>query len=149
MFPSREHLSDEGPCSTSWDPFMSLVSISLLDIIHSNWGFGLRCLHISIFIETPSLEGLLTKAKEDSSPHEMRLSPLDINPIFPALGETIIIIFIIIIIIIIIIVIIVIIIVIIFIITLIIIITLKRHFSCDFLIPAENGSSNFKGQLKR
>ena len=74
----------------------------------------------------------------------MRLSPLDINPIFPALGETIIIIFIIIIIVII-----VIIIVIIFIITLIIIITLKRHFSCDFLIPAENGSSNFKGQLKR
>ena len=77
----------------------------------------------------------------------MRLSPLEINPILPALGETIIIIFIIIIIIIIIII--VIIIVIIFIITVIIIITLKRHFSCDFLIPAENGSNNFKGQVKR
>ena len=36
---------------------------------------GLRCLHTIIFIETPSLEGLPTKAKEDPSPHEMRLSP--------------------------------------------------------------------------
>ena len=32
-------------------------------------------LHTSIFIETPSLEGLPTKAKEDRSSHEMRLSP--------------------------------------------------------------------------
>ena len=37
-------------------------------------GLVLRCLHTSIFIETPSLEGLPTKAKEDPSPHEMRLS---------------------------------------------------------------------------
>ena len=36
---------------------------------------GLRCLHNNIFIEIPSLEGLPTKAKEDPSPHEMRLSP--------------------------------------------------------------------------
>ena len=35
---------------------------------------GLRCLHTSIFIETPSLGGLPTKTKEDPSPHEMRLS---------------------------------------------------------------------------
>ena len=34
---------------------------------------GLRCLHTSIFIDTPSLEGLSTKAKEDPFPHEMRL----------------------------------------------------------------------------
>ena len=33
------------------------------------------CLQNSIFIETPSLEGLPTKAKEDPSPKEMRLSP--------------------------------------------------------------------------
>ena len=41
---------------------------------------GLRCLHPSIFIETPSLEGLPTKAKEDPSPHEMRLSPAGHQP---------------------------------------------------------------------
>ena len=59
---------------------------------------GLRCLHTSIFIKTPSLKGLPTKAEEDPSPHEMRLSPLDINPIFS--GEFIITIIIIVIIII-------------------------------------------------
>ena len=37
-------------------------------------GLGLRCLHTSIFIETPSLKGLPTKAKDDPSLHEMRLS---------------------------------------------------------------------------
>ena len=36
---------------------------------------GLRCLHASIFSQTPSLEGLPSKAKEDPSPQEMRLSP--------------------------------------------------------------------------
>ena len=41
---------------------------------------GLRCFHTSLFIETPSLEGLPTKAKEDSSPHEMRLSPAGNQP---------------------------------------------------------------------
>ena len=41
---------------------------------------GLRCLHTSIFIETPSLEGLPTKAKEDPSPHEIRLSPAEHQP---------------------------------------------------------------------
>ena len=30
-----------------------------------------------IFIVTPSLEGLPTKAKEALSPHEVRLAPLD------------------------------------------------------------------------
>ena len=35
----------------------------------------MKCHHTSIFIETPSLEGLPTKAKEDPSPHEIRLSP--------------------------------------------------------------------------
>ena len=33
--PWREHLPDEAPCSASRDPFTSLVSISLLDVIHS------------------------------------------------------------------------------------------------------------------
>ena len=33
--PWREHLPDESPCSASRDPFTSLVSISLLDVIHS------------------------------------------------------------------------------------------------------------------
>ena len=41
---------------------------------------GLRCLHTSIFIETPSLEGLPTKAKEDPSSHEMRLSLAGYQP---------------------------------------------------------------------
>ena len=41
---------------------------------------GLRCFHTSIFIETHSLEGLPTKAKEDTSPHEMRLSPTGHQP---------------------------------------------------------------------
>ena len=36
---------------------------------------GLRCLHTSIFIETPSLEGLPTNAKENPSLREIRLSP--------------------------------------------------------------------------
>ena len=36
----------------------------------------LKCLITSIFIEAPSLECLSTKAKEDPSPHEIRLSPL-------------------------------------------------------------------------
>ena len=34
----------------------------------------------------PSLEGLPTKAKEAPSPHEVRLSPLDTNPVFDSLG---------------------------------------------------------------
>ena len=41
---------------------------------------GLKCLQTSIFIETPSLEGFPTKAKEDPSPHEMRLSPAGHQP---------------------------------------------------------------------
>ena len=41
---------------------------------------GLRCFHTSIFIKTPSLEGLPTKAKEDPSPHDMRLSPTGHQP---------------------------------------------------------------------
>ena len=41
---------------------------------------GLRCFHTSIFIKTSSLEGLPTKAKDDSSPHEMRLPPAGHQP---------------------------------------------------------------------
>ena len=36
---------------------------------------------------TPSLEGWPTKAKEAPSPHEVRLAPLDTNPVFQNLGE--------------------------------------------------------------
>ena len=35
-----------------------------------------------IFIVTPSLEGWTTKAKEAPSPHEVRLTSLDTNPLF-------------------------------------------------------------------
>ena len=34
-----------------------------------------------------SLEGLPTMAKEAPSPHEVRLAPLDTNPVFHSLGE--------------------------------------------------------------
>ena len=34
---------------------------------------------------TPSLEGWPTKAKEAPSPHEVRLAPLDTNPVFQSL----------------------------------------------------------------
>ena len=34
----------------------------------------------------PSLEGKPTKAKEAPSPHEVRLTPLDNNPVFQCLG---------------------------------------------------------------
>ena len=37
----------------------------------------------------PSLEGLPTKAKEAPSPHEVRLAPLDTNPVFQCLGDNI------------------------------------------------------------
>ena len=36
---------------------------------------------------TPSLEGWPTKAKEAPSPHDVRLAPLDTNPVFQSLGE--------------------------------------------------------------
>ena len=49
-------------------------------------------------MKTPSLEGLPTKAKEDPSPHEMRLSTAGHQPSIPGLREIIIIIIIIIII---------------------------------------------------
>ena len=39
------------------------------------WGKGLKCLHTSIFIETPSLEGLPNKVREDPSSHETGLFP--------------------------------------------------------------------------
>ena len=35
---------------------------------------------------TPLLEGLPTKAKEAPSPHEVKLAPLDTNPVFQSLG---------------------------------------------------------------
>ena len=50
-------------------------------------GLGLRCLHTSIFIQTPSLEGLPTKAKEDLMRWDY--APLDINPVFPGLGKVV------------------------------------------------------------
>ena len=34
---------------------------------------------------TPTLEGWPTKAKEAPSPHEVRLAPLDTNPVFQSL----------------------------------------------------------------
>ena len=42
-----------------------------------------------IFIVIPSLKGWPTKAKEALSPHEVRLTPLDTNPVFQCLGESI------------------------------------------------------------
>ena len=36
---------------------------------------------------TPLVEGLPAKAKEALSPHEVRLAPLDTNPVFQCLGE--------------------------------------------------------------
>ena len=39
-------------------------------------------------IVTPSLEGFPTKAKEAPSPHEVRLTPLEANPIFQCLPES-------------------------------------------------------------
>ena len=37
----------------------------------------------------PSLEGWPTNAKETPSPHEVRLAPLDTNPVFQSLGHNI------------------------------------------------------------
>ena len=34
-----------------------------------------------------SLEGWLTKAEEAPCPHEVRLAPLDTNPVFQNLGD--------------------------------------------------------------
>ena len=39
---------------------------------------------------TPSLEGLPAKAKEAPSDHEVRLAPLDTNPVFQSLEDKII-----------------------------------------------------------
>ena len=36
----------------------------------TNRGLGLMCLHFCMFIETPSLEGLLSKAKKVPSTHK-------------------------------------------------------------------------------
>ena len=36
---------------------------------------------------TPSIEGSPTKAKETPSPNEVRLTPLDTNPVFQCLGD--------------------------------------------------------------
>ena len=41
----------------------------------------------NIFIMTPSLEGWPTNAKKAPSPHEVRLIPLDTNPVFQSLRE--------------------------------------------------------------
>ena len=42
----------------------------------------------STTVYLPSLEGWPTKAKEAPSPHEVRLAPLDTNPIFQSLLES-------------------------------------------------------------
>ena len=42
--------------------------------------------HQGIFIVITSLEGWPTKAKEAPSPHVVRLTPLDTNPVFQYLG---------------------------------------------------------------
>ena len=49
---------------------------------------GLRCLRTSIFINTPSLEGLPTKAKEIRRPMRWDYLLPDINPVFPGLWDT-------------------------------------------------------------
>ena len=36
---------------------------------------------------TPSLGDWPTKAKEPAPPHEVRLAPLDTNPVFQCLGD--------------------------------------------------------------
>ena len=41
-----------------------------------------------IFIVTPSIEVWLTKAKEAPSPHKVRLTPLDSNPVFHSMSES-------------------------------------------------------------
>ena len=41
-----------------------------------------------IFIVIPSLEGCPTKSEEAPSPHEVRLAPLDTNPVFQSLSPT-------------------------------------------------------------
>ena len=48
---------------------------------------GLRSLHTSIFIKTPSLEGLPTKAKEIPLPMRWDYLLPDINPVFPGLWD--------------------------------------------------------------
>ena len=40
-----------------------------------------------IFIMTTSLERWSTKAKEAPSHHELRLAPLDTNPVFQCFGD--------------------------------------------------------------
>ena len=40
-----------------------------------------------IFVVIPSLEGWPTKAKEATSPHEVRLTPLDPNRLFQCLEK--------------------------------------------------------------
>ena len=40
-----------------------------------------------IFILRPSVEGWPSKAKEATSTHEVKLTPLETNPLFQCLGE--------------------------------------------------------------
>ena len=66
-----------GQRSLLWESGSNYVVSSYLFRRHNsliNRGMGLKFSHTSIFIETPSLEGLPTKTKEDPSPHEIRLS---------------------------------------------------------------------------
>ena len=61
---------------------VSFYLITRHNSIISTEGWVLRLLHTSIFMKTPSLEGLPTKIKEDPSPHELRLSPVGHQPSF-------------------------------------------------------------------
>ena len=42
--------------------------------------------HKGVFIVLPTLEGWLTKVKE-APPHDVKVTPLDTNPVFQCLGE--------------------------------------------------------------
>ena len=46
-----------------------------------SWSYKTPTPH-GIFIVTPSLEGRPTKAKKTPSLHEVRLAPLDTDPVF-------------------------------------------------------------------
>ena len=48
--------------------------------------WGARLVDVNIFIVKPALAGWPTKAKEAPSPHEVRLTLLDTNPIFQCFG---------------------------------------------------------------
>ena len=72
MFPPSRTPAKQGSLLCKSEPIY-IVSFYLFSRHNSliNWGLGLKCLHTSIFIETQSLEGLPTKAKEILHPNEI------------------------------------------------------------------------------